>query len=443
MPLDYTAPETFFQRQRRTYGPVQNGTAQQTSPTGGGAATAQNGGYTSGDMNGSAHTVAPAANGATTSSQQSSGSTATMATPVTGNGKIPDPQPTPQPQAQAVAKSEPTSPDPFASLGGGVWTGQQWVPQGHPLAIAAQGGTTGTGTGTTGGANPGTVSGAVQGQTALFNVATPVAALPPSYGGTDFSQYQGPNHDAANQQQLDLVQRILGNAQTQSPEIIRQQQQRSAEEQLRLAQQVRQQNADLSAGRGFNPAGGSTDAANRLTNENLMSNIIGQNRDIEINAAQQNRADELAALQASEGVLAGQTNRSGSIYDRILQGQLAQSGDDRAVSQDSISRGLSQFGADLQGATFNLGQQQANRGDYWTGQQLGLQRELGQGGLDIDRGRLGEQGREFDMNNALNVLQLLEGQRQANNNLGFNYNQLNSNNNNSLMGYLMSLIGGG
>ena len=40
----------------------------------------------------------------------------------------PPPPPTPPPPPP------PTTPDPFLAMGGGVWTGQQWVPRDHPLA---------------------------------------------------------------------------------------------------------------------------------------------------------------------------------------------------------------------------------------------------------------------------------------------------------------------
>ncbi len=386
--------------------------------------------------------------------------TTTMATPVTGDGKIPAPTAAPQ---------QPTNPLPAEWLGtpeasdyqkpaqywqrvqavhSGQFTPEQAAFVNNAIAQGIQPGATFTSPATPPGVSNG---GAVNGANALFNVpvpqvgipSNPNAQLPPSYGGTNYTQFVAPNHDASNQAQLDLVNRILTNPDTQSPEVIAKMKQASMEEALKMAEQLRQQNALDAVSRGFNPAGGSAAAADRLTNENLISSILGKNRDIEIGAASQNRADELAALASAEGILSGQVGRAGDVYNNILKGQTTQAADREAVSNDAINRALSQFGADLQGANFNLNQQQANRGDFNTQQQLALQRELGIGGLNLDQSRLSEQGREFNLNNALNVLQFLEGQRQANNNLGFNYTALNANQNAGLINQIMALVNGG
>jgi len=41
---------------------------------------------------------------------------------------------TPQPQTPQPPGNAPSGPDPFAAMGGGVWTGSQWVDKNHPLA---------------------------------------------------------------------------------------------------------------------------------------------------------------------------------------------------------------------------------------------------------------------------------------------------------------------
>jgi hypothetical protein len=327
-------------------------------------------------------------------------------------------------------------PDPFQ--GNGFWTGAQWVPKDHPLAAQSQAAAQATATAPGGGpAGP-------------YNVAAPqvgipsnpAAQLPESYQGSTFTQYQAPQHQAQNQQQLDLISRLLANPQTQSPQVIEQMKQKQMEEQLLMGQQYNQQAQDNLAARGFSVGGGQADAARRASQDSVMSAILGQNRDIEIGAANQNRTDELNALNASEGILQGQQVRGGEIYNNTLKGQGMQAEDKRMVSQDAINRSLGQFGADMDTANFGLGVQQANRGDYWTGQQLGLQRELGVGGLGIDQQRVNNQDSQFGQNHALNVLGFLEGQRTSNNNLGFNYDQLNSNNNNTMMQTIMSMLGG-
>lgn len=422
--------ETYIQRQRRLY--------QSSQP----AATAQNGG------------IVP--------QQPPQQSQTTAATPVTGTGKIPDPQPIPAPAPPPAPAPTPEAPKAPAfdtanaplvrprdmGVNEGALNGGEPVPgqpgmvflhNGHGWIVAPAGTAPGGGAG--GPATP---------AAPLFNVATPqigvpsnpAAQLPGSYAGTEFTQYQAPQHDTQNQQQLDLITKLLSSPQTQSPEVIAKMKQASMEESMTMANQLRQANQQAAAGRGFNPAGGSVAASNRLTDENLVNAILGKNRDIEIGAASQNRQDELNALQASEGILSGQVGRGSEVYGNILKGQGLQAADDQQVSQDAINRAIAQFSGDMQGANFKLGQDQANRDDYWRGISTDLQRELGVGGLDLDRSRLNQQGDQFNQSYGLDVLRFLEGQRQSDNNLGFNYNTLNSQNNNNMMNYIMSVIGG-
>jgi hypothetical protein len=382
-----------------------------------------------------------------------------MATPVTGDGKIPAPT-TPQAPVNPLPAEWLGSPEAsdyqkpaqywqrVQAVHGGQFTPEQASYVQNAISQGIAPGATFTNPSTPSGVSNG---GVVSGAGALFNVPTPQvgipsnpnAQLPPSYSGTNYTQFVAPNHDASNQAQLDLVNKILANPDTQSPEVIAKMKQASMEEGLKMAQQVKEQNALDAISRGFNAQGGSAVNADRLLKENLISNILNKNRDIEIGAASQNRADELAALAGSEGILSGQVGRAGDVYNNILKGQTTQAADREAVAQDAISRAISQFGADLQGANFNLNQQQANRSDFRQGQSLDLQRELGIGGLNLDQSRLGEQGREFDLSNALNVLQFLEGARQANNNLGFNYTALNANQNSALMNTIFNLVNGG
>lgn len=76
-------------------------------------------------------------------------------------------QAAPQQPAQAPAQPAPAAgqpADPFQAMGGGVWTGQQWVPKDHPLARQAQTAQTGMSAPVAGqpGQPPTTVAGAFQ-----------------------------------------------------------------------------------------------------------------------------------------------------------------------------------------------------------------------------------------------------------------------------------------
>lgn len=309
-------------------------------------------------------------------------------TPVTGSGKIPEPAPV-QPQPQQPQQPAPQAPppthnggavppagvqDPFAAIGGGVYnpaTGG-WVPKNHPEAAALM--------------LPQAAAPAAQAPAAAatqpppFNMQTELGTL---------SSYKAPEHQPANTQQLDIVKKLLSNPETMGVEQTNALKQRSMEEALLYAQQLRQQKADELAARGLDPNGGSAQVNNRRMDEALTKTLLSQGRDIDIQAAIQNRQDVLGALGASEGLLQGQTNREGDIFRNAILGQ--------TTALDN----------------------------YWRGKQFGLQEKLGVGGLSLDERRINEGSRQFDKGYGLNVLQFLEGQRQHNNNSGFNWAQLN------------------
>ena len=173
-----------------------------------------------------------------------------------------------------------------------------------------------------------------------------------------------------------------------------------------MQQQLQQQAAEQAAASGFAPNGGRVQAQNRATNEAIMNAILNQNRDYEIAAAQQNRQDQLQALGIAESILGGQVGRSGNVFQNILSGQ------------------------------------QANRDDLFRGKQFDLQKELGVGGLGIDQQRVSNQNRQFDASHGLNILQFLEGQRQHNNSMGFNWAGLNQQGQNATLQNILRTIGG-
>lgn len=386
MPYGYTNPaqsptgrtqtstgETFIQRQQR----LQQGTQQKqaSSLPPGVAAPTSNSSY-----------AAPASTG----------------TPVSGNGGIPEPAPIPV----AAPAPNPAPPPPMSlsdkeaaagikdmgnnlvyvpAYGGVVDRNNNWYIQAMKDYEAKN----------PGGTSPGTPT---------VPTGTEHDRGEASKSGM-FTQFQSPDHDFENWQQLQLIQQILANPDTLSPHVIDQLQQKMTEEQLLMDKQLSDQQREDLAGRGMALSGGTANAQNRSRQEEMMKAILGKRRDIEVAAAQQNRQDELNALGAAESILQGQTGRAGSIYDNILRGETA------------------------------------NRGDYWTGKQLDLQDKLGSGGLAIDQNRLNEQAREFNTSFPLSILQFLEGQRQFNDNSGFNWTSLGQNSQNALWDRIMQAAG--
>lgn len=148
-----------------------------------------------------------------------------------------------------------------------------------------------------------------------------------------------------------------------------------------------------------------------------------------------------------------QSRLATSAEDRARQGQQADenfrgysSGEAAKQSNwqktlDQLNQGRADKSLDLNNRQFdwqkNIDQQSQGRAD----RSLDLQGELGRGGLAMDSRRLDSANSQFDKNYGLNILQYLEGQRQANNNLGFNYSQLNQSGQKSLMDTIMGLFG--
>lgn len=444
--------ETFFQRQRRLAG--QNRTQVAQPPV----AQAQ---------------VAPQEHRAQMASQaapQPGAQGAQYATPVTGNGKIPPPAPQqapppnlgPQginPNGTATHQAPvpaPPSPDPFAAMGGGVWTGQQWVPKDHPLASGQAHMPPGGG-----GQQP------LPGGGVNFGAAVPPqrpdgtnlepfaldAAIPDAYTPDKFTGFNAPDQSVLNTGQADLMSAILNNPQTLNPTVVEAMKNRAKEDQLLAAKQAEMRNASSAAARGVS-GGGNEAGINRRIYDSASSNILRNNQDLDINAAQTNRQNELDALGAAEQMLSGQMGRATAGFGATLAGETAQADANRAGvasnfdrSRFEMDKGLSQFGINQAIAgnardnyatdlSAYFGNRDANRSD----RALDINRELGQGGLDIDRSRLTETGRQFDAGHGLDIMRFLEGQRQADNSLGFNYSQLNQQGQQSLIDRILGLM---
>ena len=389
--------ETFIQRQQR----LQQGNQQQAQPKADQSAAPK-------PATGMQVTKGP------TNYQTAAGGTGT---PVSGNGGIPAPTPTPAPAPAAPAAPAPPPPPPPSYNGGfqpppgvadpfqgrGVYdpsTGS-WVPGDHPAAagikakFAQQNPQPAAAAAAAGPAGPAPVGqkGSAEG-----------GAAEASKSGM-FTQYAAPEHDFQNWQQLDLVSKVLANPETMTPDVLNKMKQKSMEEALLFQQQQDAKDAEDLASRGFTAPGGLSEARKRKTAEAVQNAILGQNRDFEVQAAQQNRQDQLQALGTAEAILGGQVGRSSQVFNDILAGQ------------------------------------QANRGDHWTGEQLKLQRDLGQAGINIDQQRVNASNKQFDASHGLDILRFLEGQRQFNGQNGLGWAQLNQNGQNATMDAIMRALG--
>lgn len=234
--------------------------------------------------------------------------------------------------------------------------------------------------------SPVTADGKITPQPA-YTARTP---LPSAYQPGQVAQYQAPNQSQTSDQTQALLSSILSNPQTMNPNVVAQMKEAQKEQAL-LMQRQNQSTLDQHAiARGTLGSG----ANQALAGQNLqqaLDSILGSNRAIDMQAAQQNRQDELAALNAGNSFLNDQLSRSTQAYGTQLQGQLAQ----EQLKQQGFRSGLDLYNADL--AT-----------------------EFGRGSANLD------------------VLRYLENQRQFNNNLKLNWAQLDQQ---GQLGMLQWLLG--
>lgn len=237
-----------------------------------------------------------------------------------------------------------------------------------------------------------------------YQQQAPVVGVPQSF------RHQNP----FQQQQQALMARILANPQTMG----QQQQDQLAEAQKesagRMAAQSQGAAAQSFARRGFGPGSGQQAAAEAEINNDLMSQLLSGRRDIAVRAAQQNRADELAALAASQG-----------------------------LDAQGFGQGQAMWNADMQRAQLGLNQINQNRS-------AALQDRLGLHGMDMDSLNWQQRDRQFDRTHGLDFLRYLtgidqfdrsfgEGQRQFDQSMGLNWAQLSSADQQRLMAMIMGL----
>lgn len=274
----------------------------------------------------------------------------------------------------ATAPPAGASPDPFASMGGGVFVNGGWVPPGHPLANQA-------GAGQQSGLNS---APAVAGSPQPANVpyGTPATGAPggPAQQGQNAQTYSNdpgsiPAHYLLNQGSQDVVRNTLLQRATQPVNVdprtnpaIRQQSDAFAFAQERARRNQVADNAEAYSARGMGGSGAQR-VEDRMANEAAMRNIGGFEAEL-VGKELQVQRDEIKhaidSLRAS-----GQADQAMALEREM-----------RTIEQQLQRLGIT-TSADI------------------AGQELALKRELGLGGLNIDASRV------------------LLADKQANNQLGF------------------------
>lgn len=249
------------------------------------------------------------------------------------------------------------------------------------------------------------------------------------YQAGQLSAFQGPQTGTVGAQNTALMEQILANPESLSPEVVAQMKASGKTSAARQQEQLRQQAATTLAGRGFSGGGGMQAAADAAVDQNFLESLLDSNRDVDITAAQTNFQDRLRASQAGTDFQNAASNRAIGESGAEVQRFGANEGFRQAESQD-----------DLQRDSFRQGQMQQDR-------TANLQEWLGRNGVNIDTNKLNEQMRQFNQTFGFDVTRFLddirrdnrnfgEGQRQNDNQLGFGYNQLQQQSQNSLLNFL-------
>jgi hypothetical protein len=231
-----------------------------------------------------------------------------------------------------------------------------------------------------------------------------------------FQQYQAPNNQQTEQLAQGQVNGLLQSGGSLPPDVVAKLKARSKQQALGMADQQKAQAQQFLAQRGFQQDGGTAAGANAQIDSNLISSILGMNRDTDIQAATTNHADKQNAVNLANSFLSGQQGRSSDQFRNVLAGQGAQADSDFRIAG---------FGED----------QRRYDSDYglkaWVAQEQAKQA--------ADDARMREVGMRHGM--GMDLANFGENQRQYDNTLGFQYGQANQAQNNTLMDYLMRAFG--
>lgn len=307
-----------------------------------------------------------------------------------------------QAAAQPAAPTTPTAPPPTTTDGGGS--------TGSPVTSTGQIAPT-----------PPPTQVKIPSQPAAATLKPVDLSTVPQYQAASFAntapQLNLPDQSGTNAQQNALLSAILQNPQTLSPTVLSQMKEQGKEGALSMEKQNQALLDQDAIARGV-VGSGNSDALAQKNLQDALNSILTSNRNVDVTAAQTNRQDELNALTASSG-----------------------------VAQDQLNRALAGYNAGLSGAQFNLGVGQANAAEKYKAQQAALDQAMKQEGINESvaqnaQGNYQQQlAAAFGQNSAnLDLSKYLEGIRQFNDTLGFNYNNLDQN---AQLAVLQAILNGG
>lgn len=290
---------------------------------------------------------------------------------------------------------------------------------------------------------------------------------PPSYQQQQMGGFNAPQRQELQNLQLNALQQALTNnpyneANTGAMK------ERLKEQAVQIGEQNKQGLAEGAIARG-RLGGGFAEAANAGQDQSTQEQILKGFRDIDLAAAQGKQASTLAAADAINASLSGEMSRAsqgfqnnlasyganqgerqfGANFGRQTQldsAQLGQQDFTNAMARAGFQSGENQFGWNAGMANQQAALQQAlaqhginmdvagnaqqnygtDLGAFFQNANLGLQRHGIDAGIGVDYARLNESGRQFNLGHALNVMQFLENQRQANQGFGLQAGGINA-----------------
>ncbi len=307
---------------------------------------------------------------------------------------------------------QPASGTPF--MPNGAPAPQQQTVQAQPAQQTAQPAT-----------NYGTVSGGVY---------RPPAQLPQqTYSAQQIQQFQQPQYQGMQDQQAQMVQQLMNNPYTLSPEVLSQMRGGMTDQAALLARQTQGQMASQMAARGISPNSNYAQGQNRAVLQGMNSDIMNNNRGLNIAAAQSNRGDLLNAIQAGGDFQNQALQRAIGGYQAGLAGTEAQ----RAENALAMNSQHQNWQTALQALGLGSSSALQNQGLNLQGQQINNQAS------QFDR-NFGFQQQQFDWQRSVDDRNFGASQAQAGaandrwaDQMAFQYQQAQNDEWNNLLGYLM------
>lgn len=158
----------------------------------------------------------------------------------------------------------------------------------------------------------------------------------PQYQAQQMGGFQGPNMGAFNDQQQALLARMLANPGTMNDQRVAQMKGQYTDQAAQMARQQNDQIRGAMAARGRNVNSGQALGQQRQVLSDMNANILNNMRTVDLQAAQQNRQDELAALNAAGQFGQQQFQQALGGYQANLQGMDANRQEQLAGIQSAL-----------------------------------------------------------------------------------------------------------